>query len=78
MRHDQDVPDAAGLLTARERRKFSWLVLVMLLVGIFETAGVASVLPFMAVLAEPERIQTSAQLVGDLRCAALHQRRSTS
>ena len=51
-----------GLLTARERRKFSWLVLVMLLVGIFETAGVASILPFMAVLAEPDRIQTSAQL----------------
>ena len=51
-----------GLLTARERRKFSWLVLVMLLVGIFETAGVASILPFMAVLAEPDRIQSSAQL----------------
>jgi ABC-type multidrug transport system fused ATPase/permease subunit len=50
------------LLTARERRKFSWLVLVMLLVGIFETAGVASILPFMAVLAEPERIQESARL----------------
>jgi ATP-binding cassette, subfamily B, bacterial PglK len=50
------------LLTARERRRFSWLILVMLLVGVFETAGVASILPFMAVLAEPERIQTSSQL----------------
>ena len=51
-----------GLLGARERRKFTWLVLIMLLVGIFETAGVASILPFMAVLAEPARIQTSSQL----------------
>ena len=34
----------------------------MLLVALFETAGVASILPFMAVLAEPDKIQHSAHL----------------
>jgi ABC-type multidrug transport system fused ATPase/permease subunit len=50
------------LLTPRERRGFYGLVVVMLLVGILETAGIASILPFMAVLAEPERIEHSARL----------------
>ena len=46
------------LLTPRERRGLS-CSLVILLVGIFETFGIASVLPFMAVLSQPERIQTT-------------------
>ena len=50
------------LLTARERRGFYILALVMLLVGIFETAGIASILPFMAVLAEPSRIEHTHRL----------------
>ena len=50
------------LLTPRERRSFYILALVMLLVGILETAGIASILPFMAVLAEPARIEHSHQL----------------
>ena len=44
------------VMTSRERRSFHWLVLLLFVVGIFETAGVASVLPFMAVLSEPESI----------------------
>jgi len=50
------------LLTPRERRGFLGLALIMLLVGILETAGIASILPFMAVLAEPDRIEHSARL----------------
>jgi hypothetical protein len=50
------------LLTARERRGFYGLAVIMLLVGILETAGIASILPFMAVLAEPARIEQSHQL----------------
>jgi len=50
------------LLLPRERRSFYLLVVVMLLVGIFETAGIASILPFMAVLAEPARIEHSQHL----------------
>jgi ATP-binding cassette, subfamily B, bacterial PglK len=44
------------VMTAREQREFYWQVVVLFVVGIFETAGVASVLPFMAVLSEPENI----------------------
>jgi ABC-type multidrug transport system fused ATPase/permease subunit len=50
------------LLTARERRGFLGLATIMLLVGILETAGIASILPFMAVLAEPARIEQNQQL----------------
>ena len=58
------------LLTPKERRSLYLVGLFMLLVGLFETAGVASILPFMAVLAEPERIQHSAHLA--LLYNALH------
>ncbi|TPE45065.1 ABC transporter ATP-binding protein [Amaricoccus solimangrovi] len=44
------------VMTPRERRGFYWQVLLLFVVGIFETAGVASVLPFMAVLSEPGSI----------------------
>ena len=47
------------VMTPRERRSFYWQVLLLFVVGIFETAGVASVLPFMAVLSEPENIEKS-------------------
>jgi ABC-type multidrug transport system fused ATPase/permease subunit len=50
------------LLTPRERRGFYILAGIMLLVALFETAGVASILPFMAVLAEPDKIQHNAHL----------------
>ena len=50
------------LLTPRERRSFYVLALIMLLVALFETAGVASILPFMAVLAEPAKIQHNGHL----------------
>ena len=66
------------LLTPRERRGFYFLAVIMLLVALFETAGIASILPFMAVLAEPDEIQHSAHLAGALRRARLHQRRTTS
>ena len=50
------------ILTPRERRQFYLLVVVLFVVGLFETAGVASVLPFMAVLSEPENIHKSGKL----------------
>src|SRR5690606_15061723 len=42
------------LLDARERRRF-WLLLAMILaMGLLDMVGVASVLPFLAVLANPQ------------------------
>jgi ATP-binding cassette, subfamily B, bacterial PglK len=44
------------LLTKRERREFYVVMALMLVVSFFEMIGVASVLPFMAVIADPEII----------------------
>jgi len=43
------------LLGATERRHLLWLVVAFGLIGLFETAGVASIAPFMAVLVDPEK-----------------------
>lgn len=53
------MPDAGQLLRtllgAAERRHLLWLVVAFGLIGLFETAGVASIAPFMAVLVDPEK-----------------------
>jgi ABC-type multidrug transport system fused ATPase/permease subunit len=52
------------LLTPRERRRF-WLLCVMIFaMGLLELAGVASIVPFLAVLSDPEIIRTNAVLAG--------------
>ncbi len=50
------------ILTPAERRNFHALVALLFVVGLFETAGVASILPFMAVLTEPANIEKNAGL----------------
>lgn len=47
------------LLDKRERRNAVLLFIMMLLMGLLEVLGVASVMPFIAVLANPEVIQTN-------------------
>ena len=49
-------------LDARERRRGALVLILLLLVGLAESAGVASVLPFMAVLATPKVGQTNRYL----------------
>jgi ABC-type multidrug transport system fused ATPase/permease subunit len=43
-----------ALLPARARRQVLWLCLLAALTGLLETAGVASILPFLTVLAQPQ------------------------
>lgn len=50
------------LLTRFERRRFAALLAMVLLMGITEAAGVASILPFLAVLSDPSAIETNALL----------------
>ena len=45
------------LLTRQERRHVFTLMGIITLMALFETAGIASILPFMAVLAQPEVVQ---------------------
>ena len=47
------------LLTPQEIRRGILLFMMILIMALLDTIGVASVLPFMAVLADPEIIQTN-------------------
>ena len=64
------------LFDSRERRRF-WLLCGMILVmGLLEVAGVASVLPFLAVLANPDVVATNptlSALYDRLGFATIHQ-----
>lgn len=47
------------ILDRRERRRFLLVLAMTLVMGLLDTVGVASVLPFLAVLANPEVVQTN-------------------
>jgi ABC-type multidrug transport system fused ATPase/permease subunit len=47
------------LLSPRERRRFYILVVLVTLMGLFDVLGVASVLPFLAVVANPDTVGES-------------------
>jgi len=50
------------LLDARERRRLALVFLMILGMGLVETAGVVSVLPFLAVLSNPDLVRENAWL----------------
>lgn len=50
------------LLTPPERRRFYGLVCLTLAMGLVDMLGVASIMPFLAVLANPDIVETSAPL----------------
>ena len=52
------------LLTARERRQLGGLMALVVVMALLEMAGVASVTPFLAVLANPDLVETQPILRG--------------
>jgi len=48
-----------SLFSPKERKQICWLVLAILIMGLLETTGIASILPFLAVIANPETINTN-------------------
>ena len=50
------------LLTLRERKRAGLLLCIVLIMSLLEMAGLASIVPFMAVLANPEIIETNSML----------------
>ena len=50
------------LLTKSERRRAGLLVCMILMMAFLDALGVASILPFMAVLVNPELVQSNAVL----------------
>jgi ABC-type bacteriocin/lantibiotic exporter with double-glycine peptidase domain len=51
-----------GLFSTQERKQVYWLFTGMVIRGFFEVAGVASIMPFIAVVANPDIIQTNSLL----------------
>ena len=48
-----------GLFNRRERRHFIILILLSILMALFEVAGVAAILPFLAMIGDPSIIETN-------------------
>ena len=57
-----NIPMVLSLLTPSERKRFGWLVVLFIVTGLIEAIGVASVFPFLMVMADPEAIRTNAML----------------
>ena len=55
----QTIKKLLFLLERDERKKLNLIILLVTIMAIFETTGVASILPFMAILTNPEVIQTN-------------------
>ncbi len=55
----QTIQKLLFLLTPRERKRSLLLLLMILIMSLLDMAGVASILPFMAVLTNPEMIETN-------------------
>ena len=51
-----------SLLTGKEKRRGALVLTMVVIMAMLETAGVASVMPFLAVLGDPEMVQTNAVL----------------
>jgi hypothetical protein len=51
-----------ALMDASERRRFGWLMGLVALTGLVDTLGVASILPFLAVLTDPEILERNVRL----------------
>ena len=51
--------DILKLLSANERRRAVLLLIMIIIMAFLDTLGVASILPFMAILTNPEIIETN-------------------
>ncbi len=55
----KDLYRVRSLLSVTEQRKFGWLALVLLCMGILEVVGVVSILPFIQLVADPGIVDRS-------------------
>ena len=59
------------LLSNKERRRGAWLLLLIIIMALIDMIGVASILPFMAVLTNPDLVQTNSILNTALELSAI-------
>ena len=50
------------ILNAHERKRFIYLLMLMIIVTFFEVIGIGSIMPFLSVLGNPETIETNSYL----------------
>ena len=55
----QTIKKILFILSSRERKHAGLLLVMILIMALLDMIGVASILPFMAVLANPDIIQTN-------------------
>ncbi len=58
----QAIRTVLGILPPRERRQLAGVTALSLILALFETLGVASIIPFLAVLADPEIVERNRRL----------------
>jgi ATP-binding cassette, subfamily B, bacterial PglK len=51
-----------SLLDKREKKRLALLLILIVVTGLLETAGVAAILPLLSVISDPEIIETNSQL----------------
>ena len=51
--------DLLSLFSTRERKHLMWLLAAVIIMGILQASSVASIMPFLAVVAKPDLIQTN-------------------
>jgi ATP-binding cassette, subfamily B, bacterial PglK len=61
-----------GLFDARERRRMVLLLGLMIMVAFIEALGVASIMPFIAMLTNPEVVDTNPYLALDVRLVGVY------
>ncbi len=63
-----------AIIQPEERKRMLWLLLAILVMGLLETTGIASIMPFLAVLSNPDTIDTNRLLsqVYDMTAASNH------
>ena len=55
----QTIKELIFLLTSSERKNALFLLFMILIMALLDTIGVASILPFVAVLTNPELVETN-------------------
>jgi ATP-binding cassette, subfamily B, bacterial PglK len=50
------------LLSSQDRKKILWLIFATIIMAFLETTGVASILPFLSIVSNPELIQTNEKI----------------
>lgn len=60
----QPIVKLFGLLNLAERRQALWLLIMTVLMALLDAIGVASIMPFMAVLTNPSLVETNILLTG--------------